>query len=188
MMRAIERAGLILVVLVATLVADPARAQTPLGGWVLDGGMEAGLRFLPSEPSKNEQAKFQEYREIQEGFFLESLGLRLRTADENFFIELGGRAWGLKDQEYLLNVGRLGLWEGGFEWNQIPHTFSTNARFMAGGRPPRVFVLPTPRTPLNAHNSAGEPDEIALLRKDARFFFKLTPTPWLHPPPQKTPN
>ena len=50
---------------------------------------------------------------------------------------------------------------------------------MAGENPPGFFVLPTPRPPLNAHNAAGEPDEIELVRKDARFFFKLTPTPWL---------
>jgi hypothetical protein len=41
---------------------------------------------------KNEQAKFQEYRDIQEGLFFESLRLRLRTDDEKHFIELGGRA------------------------------------------------------------------------------------------------
>src|SRR4030095_11843112 len=101
-----------------------------------------------------------------------------------------------------LGVGRLGLWEGGFEWNQIPHTSSTNARFMAAENPFGVFTLstprppahqrsapaatpfgasppPTPPPPLNQHNAAGEPDEIALRRDTARFSFKLTPTPWI---------
>jgi MtrB/PioB family decaheme-associated outer membrane protein len=179
MMSAIGRVGLIFVALLAPLAAAPAGAQTQFGGWTLEGAIEAGLRLLPDEPSKNEQAKFQEYRDLEQGLFLESLRLRLFTNDERIFVELAGRAWGLQDQEYLLGVGRLGLWEGGFEWNQIPHTFSTNARFMAAENPFGFFTLPTPRPPLNQHNAAGEPDEIALRRDTARFSFKLTPTPWI---------
>jgi MtrB/PioB family decaheme-associated outer membrane protein len=40
-----------------------------------------------------------------------------------------------------------------------------------------VYVLPTPRAALNQHNSTQELDEIATLKTEARFFFKLTPTP-----------
>ncbi len=178
-MRAIGRVGLILVALLVPFTAAPAWAQTDFGGWLLQGDVEAGFRFLPGEPSKNEQAKFQEYRDIQQGFFLESLGLRLFTPDERLFFELGGRAWGLQDQEYTLGAGRLGLWEAGFEWNQIPHVYSTNARYMATEAARGVYVLPTPRAALNLHNSTQELDEIALHKAEARFFFKLTPTPWI---------
>ena len=165
--------------LAVVLVASTTWAQTPLGGWVLEGGIEAGVRLLPDRPSKTESGKFEEYRDLEQGVFLESLGLRLRTADEKVFFELGGRQWGYKDQEYSFNVGRLGLWEGGFEWNQIPHTFSTSARFLGQEGPDGVFTLPTPRPSLNRHNAAPEPDDVSLLRKDAHFSFKLTPTPWI---------
>jgi len=179
MLRAIGRVGLILTALVAPLVAAPVWAQTQVGDYLLQGDIVAGFRFLPSEPSKSEHAKFEEYRDIQQSLFLGSIGLRLDSADEKTFVELGGRAWGLKDQEYALGVGRLGLWEGGFEWNQIPHVFSTNARFLAVEPREGLFLLPSPRPPLNVHNSAPEPDEVALRRDDARLFFKLTPTPWI---------
>ncbi len=179
MLRAVGRGGLIVAALMAPLVAAPAWAQTQVGDYLLQGEVVAGFRFLPSEPSKSEHAKFEEYRDIQQGLFLGALGLRLDSADEKTFIELGGRAWGLKDQEYALGVGRLGLWEGGFEWNQIPHVFSTNARFLAVEPREGLFLLPSPRPPLNVHNSAPEPDEVALRRDDARLFFKLTPTPWI---------
>jgi MtrB/PioB family decaheme-associated outer membrane protein len=178
-MRAIGRVGLILVVLLAPVATGSAWAQTEVGGWLLQGDVDAGYRFLPVEPSKSEQAKFQEYRDIQQGFFLESLGLRLFTPDERIFFELRGRAWGLQDQEYALGAGRLGLWEAGFEWNQIPHMFSTNARYMATEAARGVYVLPTPRAALNQHNSTQELDEIAMRKDEARFFFKLTPTPWI---------
>lgn len=179
MLRAIGRVGLILAALMAPLAAAPAWAQTQVGDYLLQGDIVAGFRFLPSEPSKSEHAKFEEYRDVSESLFLDYLALRLSTNDEKTFVELGGRAWGLKDQEYLLGVGRLGLWEGGFEWNQIPHVFSTNARFLAVEPRQGLFLLPTPRPPLNNHNFAPEPDEIALRRDDARIFFKLTPTPWI---------
>src|SRR6185436_17991507 len=99
MLRAIGRVGLILTALVAPLVAAPAWAQTKVGDYLLHGDIVAGFRFLPSEPSKSEHAKFEEYRDIQQSLFLGSIGLRLDSADEKTFVERGGRAWGLKDQE-----------------------------------------------------------------------------------------
>ena len=105
--------------------------------------------------------KFEEYRDIQQGLFLGRRAPARFTPDEKTFVELGGAQWGLKDQEYSLGVGRLGLLGGGFEWNQIPHVFSTNARLLAARARAGLFLLPSPRPPLNDHNSAPEPDEVA---------------------------
>src|ERR1700752_2205107 len=160
MPRGIGRVGLVLAAVMVPLVATPAWTQTQVGDYLLQGDIVAGFRFLPSEPSKSEHAKFEEYRDIQQGLFLGSVGLRLDSADEKTFVELGGSAWGRKDQEYALGVGRLGLWEGGFEWTQIPHVFSTNARFLAVEPREGLFLLPSPRPPLNVNNFAPEPDEI----------------------------
>jgi MtrB/PioB family decaheme-associated outer membrane protein len=178
-MKAMRRAGLVLVILAALSMPRVASAQTLLGGsWVLEGEAEAGFRFLPGEPSKSESAKFEEYRDLPANRpFLDHLDLRLSTVDDRLFFELGGSKWGQKDQEYYLGGGRLGLVEGSFEWNQIPHTFSTNARFLATEGPRGVFSLPTPRPSLNLHNAAPEPDEIATRWDVARLSFKLTPTP-----------
>jgi MtrB/PioB family decaheme-associated outer membrane protein len=177
-MKAIARAGLIILALGTPLVAGTAWAQTQLGGWVLEGEVEAGFRFLPGAPSKSESAKFEEYRDLPANLpFLDHLDLRLLTSDQSIFFELGGSKWGQKDQEYSLGVGRLGLFEGAFEWNQIPHTYSTNARFLATEGERGVFSLPTPRPTLNLHNAAPELDEIASRWDVARLNLKLTPTP-----------
>ena len=44
-MRAIGRVGLILVALLAPLATGAAWAQTEVGGWLLEGDVEAGFRF-----------------------------------------------------------------------------------------------------------------------------------------------
>jgi len=181
-MKPMRRAGLIALLsgmaAGALLAPAPAAAELLLGGWHLDGDVEAGFRLLPSPPSKSESAKFEEYRDLPgERPFLDHLGLHLLTPDQRLYFDFGGRYWGQKDQEYALGAGGVGLWEGRFEWNQIPHTFSTNARFLATEGPRGTFNLPTPRPSLNLHNAAPEPDEIASRWDQAKIFFKLTPTP-----------
>ncbi len=178
-MKTMRRAGLVLVFLSALSMPRVVSAQTVLGGsWVLEGEAEAGFRLLPGEPSRSESAKFEEYRDLPANRpFLDHLDLRLSTIDQQLFFELGGSKWGQKDQEYSLGAGRLGLWEGSFEWNQIPHTFSTNARFLATEGPRGVFDLPTPRPTLEKHNAAPELDEVATRWDQAKISFKLTPTP-----------
>ncbi len=180
-MKPMRRVGLIVLLsgLAAGLLAPrTASAELLLGGWHLDGDAEAGFRFLPSPPSKSESAKFEEYRDLPgERPFLDHLDLRLLTPDQRLEFDLGGRYWGQKDQEYSLGASGLGLWEGRFEWNQIPHTFSTNARFLATEGPRGTWNLPTPRPSLNLHNAAPEPDEVASRWDQAKLYFKLTPTP-----------
>ena len=157
-------------------MAAPAAAQLEIGGMRLEGEIESGVRFFLVEPSKSESSKFLEYRDINQGLFLQGLHLRLFRPDEAYSVELGGRQWGLQDQEYYLRAGRLGKWEFGFDWDQMRHIFSTNARMLATETSRGVFSLPTPRPALSLYNSARELDEISVRWDTARIFVRLTPT------------
>lgn len=158
-------------------MATPTLGQVEIGGMRLDGDVEVGTRFFIDRPSKSEEAKFLEYRDINEGLYLHDLRLRLFDPDERYSTELAGRQWGLEDQQYSLRTGRLGTWEAGFDWDQMRHILSTNARMLATEVDRGVFRLPTPRPDLTAYNSARELDEISVRWDTAHLFLKLTPTP-----------
>ena len=140
-------------------MATPTFGQVEIGGMRLHGDVEVGTRFFIDRPSKSEEAKFLEYRDINEGLYLHDLRLRLFYPDERYSTELAGRQWRLDDQQYSLRTGRLGTWEVGFDWDQMRHILSTNARMLAAEVDRGVFRLPTPRPDLTAYNSARELDE-----------------------------
>jgi MtrB/PioB family decaheme-associated outer membrane protein len=159
--------------------ATPASAQLSLGGFNLEGEVEAGLRLLPNEPSKAQRGKFEEYRDFTEGPFLQGLQLRIFRPDESYSASFAGSKWGQQDQEFALRAGRLGLWEFGFDWDQTPHIFSTTARMLATQTQPNFFALPTPRPNLNTYNFGRRLDEVGVRWDTARLFFTATPTPEL---------
>jgi MtrB/PioB family decaheme-associated outer membrane protein len=158
----------------ATASAQPADStQTQIGGFNLEGYAEAGVRFF-LDPTQKERAKFEEYRDINQGLYLQGLWLRFFTPDEKYSAVIGGRQWGLQDQEYHLSFERLGRWEVGFEWDQMRHIFSTNARTILNETSRGVYVLPNPRPPLVDYNNGKSIDEISVRWDTARTFFKLS--------------
>ena len=108
---------------------------------------------------------------------LADLELRIFRPDESYSATIAGSKWGQTDQEYSLRGGRLGLWEFGFDWDQMPHVYSTNAQFLATEVSRGVYALPTPRPPLATYNAAPTLDEIAQRWDQMRTFFRVTPTP-----------
>ena len=60
----------VLTIAVLLWTAEWARAQYSLGGMRLEGEIEAGGRFFIDEPSKTRAAKFQEYKDVDDGLFL----------------------------------------------------------------------------------------------------------------------
>jgi MtrB/PioB family decaheme-associated outer membrane protein len=175
-MRTTGTVRLILAVSWVLAVAAPATAQTQVGGFGIEGNVEGGWRFFVDEPAKSRRAKWEEYRDYPGSALLEDLQLRIFRPDQSYSTSIGGSKWGQDDQEFSLRSGRLGLWEFGFDWDQIPHVFSTNARFLPTETSRGVFTLPTTRPALVLYNSA--PDrEISERWDTARIFLKLTPTP-----------
>ena len=177
-MRVRSVAPLVVLALLVVAATGTASAQTQLGGFNVEGGIEAGGRFyIDSRPSQQQRAKFEEYRDMSPGLFLLGAGIRLSRPDESFFGEFGGSKWGFTDQDYYLSFGRLGTWQFDFLWDQTPHVLYTTARLLATQPSPGIFVLPTPRPALPVHNSAPFLDEIAVQWDKAlmRFAYSVSP-------------
>ena len=166
-------AALLVLAAAGTASAQSADStQVQIGGFNLEGYAEAGVRFF-LDPSHKEMAKFEEYRDFNQGLFLQGLWLRFFTPDEKYSGEFGGRQWGLEDQEYRLSFERLGRWQVGFDWDQMRHVFSTNARALWNETSRGVFTLPNPRPPLVDHNNGRTLDEVSVRWDTARGFVKL---------------
>jgi len=157
-------------------LAGSAAAQTRVGGMNVEGEIEAGARFFIEEPSKNEKQKFEEYRDMGEGLFLQGLRLRLFTDDERYSTEFLGSKWGRNDQEFTLRTGRTGLWRFDFDWDQTQHVFSTTARTVAHEVSRGEWRLPGLRD-LRDFNSAPELPEVSVIWYTARMGVTVTPTP-----------
>lgn len=179
-MRTARTVRSVVVGLAVLATAGAASAQTAdpfqIGGFNLEGFAEAGVRFFGQRPTQKESAKFEEYRDINQGLYLQGLWLRFYTPDEKYSGELSGRQWGLRDQEYHLSFERLGRWEAGFDWDQMRHIFSTNARTILNETGRGVFALPNPRPAISTYNNGKSIDEISVRWDTARTYFKLHPT------------
>ena len=199
-MRQMRTAGLLFVTLAvltsAGIASAQAKTETQIGGWNLEGYVEPGLRFFGENPNGNHtpgkaDGKFEEYRDINQGLFLEGLRLRLFRPDESYSFEASGKDWGLHTQEFHLLSERLGQWQVGFDWDQMRHIYSTDAQTLLKQFGGNVFILPGTRPPLSDWNSAppwGCSDsatstnrncdgQIAQQWYTSRLFLKLSPTP-----------
>src|SRR2546425_323416 len=195
-MRRTPTVGLIAAVLAVVCLAVDASAQpgvrlkTPaqpepeassalkLGGYRLEGEARAGVQFFLVDPSHSQSAKFEEYRSVPEGLFLDRLYLRLYRSDELYSTWLEGAKWGRQDQEFSLGAAQLGLWKFQFDWDQTPHVYSRGtARMLANEVTPGHFVLPTPRPLLPLYNTGRTIDEVGIRWDTARMGLFLTPTP-----------
>src|SRR3972149_1577714 len=121
-MRHTRRAGFPLAARATRAGAGVASAQpkteTQLGGWNVEGFIEPGLRFFVENPNGEhtpgkQDAKFEEYRDINTGLYLEGLRLRIFRPDESYSFQISGKDWGLHTQEFHLLGERLGQWAGG---------------------------------------------------------------------------
>jgi MtrB/PioB family decaheme-associated outer membrane protein len=169
--------------------APPASGQLSpgdfkFGDFRLEGDVEAGARAFIDRPSPTRRGKFEEYRDINQGVFLNDFYLRFFRSDESYSVSFGGSKWGLDDQEYFLRAGRLGLWEFSFAWDQTPHLLSTTARMRAVEVSPGEWRLParpdaTAISPAEGalYNAAPELDEVGVRWDTARIALLLTPRP-----------
>jgi MtrB/PioB family decaheme-associated outer membrane protein len=166
--------------IVVLFVAESARAQTRFAGMNVEGTMEAGIQgFLTDGPKNKDRAKFEEYRDIQAGPFLQGLQLRFFTRDESYGSEIAGSKWGRDDQEFSLSAGRTGLWQLQFNWDETPHVFSTTARTLLHETQRGVWQAPGigSISDFNGQATSRELHDVSVRWDTARLNFTLSPTP-----------
>ncbi len=170
------------------LLASTAWAQIDVGNFTISGAGEVGA--LPMSRT-GKDGKFEEYRDIHEGFIVPELQLMIGGKKEDYYLEFDGLKPGRDDQNFSLRAGRYGLLDVQFEWDQIPHHFDNaqtpfamnGGRYSLGSRP----VLPTTNPAIGntcAANSvcqwlgqADHPVDLSILDRIARLKIRYTPTP-----------
>jgi len=103
------------------------------------GEVEAGGRLIEGERSSS---KFEEYREIPSGLYLDHLLLSIESKKGLGFAEFRAREAAEEDQSFGLRFGRLGRVEFDLGWDQIPHVFSNTARTLYTRPQENVFLFP----------------------------------------------
>ena len=165
----------------------PASAEIDIDGYRLDGEVEVGWRFFVERPSKGERSKFEEYRHIPPGPFLEGLRVRLLTPEDRSFVELLAREAGEEDQNYQLRGGTIGLFGAEFEWDELRRVYSWTGRTPLHETGRGVLELDDsfqtqfPTTPAAARPGFIEDRsrriDLEQSWETARFGFTVTPTP-----------
>jgi MtrB/PioB family decaheme-associated outer membrane protein len=114
--------------LVSLMVLGPAWAQKEFNGFMLDGEIGLGWMAFLNDVDHDERGKLEEYRDMSAGVWGD-LSLHLWDKDESYLHELQATRAGREDQNFLLRTSRVGVYAVEFEWDQIPHTFSTAPRY-----------------------------------------------------------
>ena len=167
---------------VLLLFAPSAWAQVDVGDYTVSGSAEIG--GLP-RTFTGDKAKFEEYRDIPETVIVPQLQLMIGGKKEDYYLNFNATEVGRSDQLYNLRVGRYGLVELEFQWDQIPHIFSLDtartpySRDGGGG----IFTLPSkPNSTAGPAvrdwvNGAANPVDLKLFNGIGRFNVRYTPTP-----------
>jgi MtrB/PioB family decaheme-associated outer membrane protein len=115
------------------------------------GTVEFGLRQVwgdvygrPDLPFKQgiQNSKYNEYRDIRNGFFLRRAVVELEDfLGSPHYVGLQSRNSVYKDQSYLATLGRWGKYKLQFRYDEIPHTFTNTSRTLLTTMAPGVFTI-----------------------------------------------
>lgn len=83
-----------------------------------------GTRF----DSGGDKARFQRYRDVRDGGFLD--GFRLRKDTDQYLFSLQADRVGYRDQRYLASYNDYGRVKASFEWNQVPLFYSQDSSWL----------------------------------------------------------
>ena len=166
------------------LGARCASAQWEVGNYTLTGEAEVG--GLPRSFS-GQKSKFEEYREVPESVVVPEIKLNIESKKNDYYLNFDAVNVGRDDQGYRLRVGRYGLLDVEFEWDQIPHIFNKdNARtpfrsndgtFNLSSKPSAAGDCPSDGTVSGWANTCARGIDLGLLHGFARVKLRYTPTP-----------
>jgi MtrB/PioB family decaheme-associated outer membrane protein len=159
------------------LFAVPAAAAAE-GEVQVHGKVEAGLQGVDIE--SNNSAKFQEYRDVDDGF----IGMfELDVLKSDYFLKLDAVHPGLDDQAIDLKGGRYGDFKYKLYYDEMPHNYSFNSLSFYRGLGTNQLVVPadplaTPPNSFETSTATWTPFDYSVQHKKYGGDFKLS----LHSP------
>ena len=91
-----------------------------------NGEIKVGVQAV--DEKEGESAKFNEYRDIEDGFYLYKFSVEGVDNYNGRYIEFKGTNAGREDQNLKLRGGGAGKWGVEFEWDETPHNLSEKAK------------------------------------------------------------
>src|SRR5208337_4436854 len=124
-------------------------AETNVGDYELGGYLEVGGGGLPDYPFFRNRGYLEEYLPFPVGPLADT-DLSLKSKDSLEYYKFRMSHPGLTDQDFLLQVGKIGVYHAEIEYDQLQHLYCT----------------------VNPYN-----DDIAILLQRLRFsgYYELTP-------------
>lgn len=162
-----------------------AWSQLDVGNFTITGSAEVGGLPRAFTGSRN---KFEEYRDLPETAIVPQIELMIGSKKNDFYLEFNSTKTGLDDQNYRLRVGRYGLLNLEFEWDQIPHLFNRETAATPYASNSGAFTLSSKPTVIDSTdcvtvghtcewvNSNSHREVLKLIHGFARFKLRYTPS------------
>ena len=101
-----------------------AFADTDVGDYKLGGYISLGGGWLSDQPRSMNRGYLKEYLPFPQGFLADT-DLTLKSKDGLEYYKFRMSHPGLTDQDYLLQVGKLGVYHAEIEYDQLQHLYCT---------------------------------------------------------------
>lgn len=138
-LKALLLVGMLVLSLCVTVCADTTAAPTETAKSEVTGEIGLSLNILDGD---TDSAKFQEYRDIPNGLYLDSLGLRMESKDGARRYNLLANHLSLKDSRVTLQVNEFGKYSAELTYDRTPHLFALNGKTIFSNPSRNIFVLP----------------------------------------------
>ena len=121
-------------------------------------------------------SKFNEYRDLRNGFFVKNFNASLdNVLGSNNFVNVQSRSTVYKDQSVFATIGQYGRYKAQFRYDESPHTYTDTARTLFAQNTPGVFTFPSAlRTTLQGTTAANIPGVVNGLVPSFNFVTPAT--------------
>ena len=96
------------------------------------------LSFKPSLRT----SKYEEYRDIRDGFFIPRVRLNWDNVASKYYVDFQSDKAIYRDQSYLATLGQWNRFKLQFRFDEIPHTYSNTTRTLYTESARGVFTMP----------------------------------------------
>mgnify|MGYP001033637296 CR=1 FL=1 len=117
---------------------------------------------------EGEKAKFNEYRDIRDGVYV---GVQTRYDAENYYLDFRAQDIGYRTQRYGLEGGKWGSFKYHFDYDELPHNFTSGAKSFYTGIGGSSLTYPT--HPPSTNVSTWSNFDYSIERKNYGGGFKL---------------